>query len=134
MLAPLTAAPDVVNRGGQWGCLGTWDLATCHLFNNISPDEHVQGKQYESSEWRNRWWKKNKRRGQARKNKSEKDPLYGWGLLLEPAEKICQLKVEEGKGSSNPRLLKDVTQLTSNHTSYIGVLIPFSPLSRICLS
>lgn len=73
-------------------------------------------------------------RAQARKNESEKDPLYVWGLLLEPAEKICQLKVEEGEGSSNPRLLKDVTQLTSDHTSYVWIRVPCSPLLDICQS
>lgn len=62
MLQPVSlsqaAVPDVVNGGGQWVCTGTWDLAICHLFNNISPDEYVQGKQFESSERKSRWLKK----------------------------------------------------------------------------
>lgn len=69
-----------------------------------------------------------KKGGAKKKYQEQEGPAVCLSWLLEQAEKICWLKVEEGEGSSNPRLWKNGTQLPSNPTSYTLVPILCSQL------
>ena len=102
----------MVNESAQE--LGIWPHAIClttlaqmSMFRENSTS-HLNR---ETGDW--------KKRRQARKNKSEKDSLYVWGLLLEPAEKIWRWK--KGKGAVTPGFWK----MSSNWHQTVQVTFGF---------